>query len=63
MALAETSATKTAAAAKLFVLTARADLADAEAESAMADIDEVDSQSRYKDSAARAAQRDQPKPG
>jgi hypothetical protein len=63
MALAETSAAKTAAAAKLFVLTARADLADAEAESAMADVDEVDSRARYSDAADRAARREEPNQG
>ena len=42
MALAEASAAKTASAAKLSVLSARADIADADAELALADVDEAE---------------------
>ena len=57
MALAETSATKTAAAAKLTALSTRADVADAEAQTAMADVDEAEAQVRYQDATDRAARR------
>jgi len=57
MALAETSAAKTAAAAKLSALSSKADLDDATAESALADVDEVDAQSRYRVASDRAAKR------
>jgi hypothetical protein len=60
MALAETSAAKTAEAAKLAALSARADVADAESESAMADVEEADSQARYTDASARAIKRGDP---
>ena len=55
--LAETSASKTAEAAKLAALSARADVADATSESAMADVEEADSHERYKDASDRAAGR------
>ena len=54
MALAETSAAKTAAAAKLVVLTTRADLAEADTQSALADVDEIDAQTRYSEATTRA---------
>ena len=38
-------------------LSARADVADAESESAMADVDEADSHARYKEASERAAGR------
>lgn len=53
MTLAETSASKTAAAAKLAALSLNADLADAIAESAMKDVDEVAAQGRYRDAMTR----------
>ncbi len=55
--LAETSAAKTASAAKLAALSTRADHADAESESALADVDEIDAHARYDDATKRAAAR------
>lgn len=55
MALAETSAAKTATAAKLAVLSLNADLADAVAETAMADVDEIAAQDRYRQATNRAS--------
>jgi hypothetical protein len=53
--LAEASALKTAAAARIVVEVAGADLADAEAESAIADEDEVQARDRYRRAAARVS--------
>jgi hypothetical protein len=57
MVLAETSASKTAEAAKVAALSARADVSDAESESAMADVEEADSRERYRNASDRAAGR------
>jgi hypothetical protein len=54
MELAETSAAKTAAAARLFVQEARADLADAETDSAMSDVAEADAHNVYRAAIDRA---------
>ena len=59
MALAETSAQKTATAAKLAAMSSRADAADADANTAMLDIDEVEAHQRYDDATARAAERNE----
>ncbi len=55
MKLAEVSAAKTASAAKLAALSMDADLADAVSETALADVDEVAAQNRYRDATKRAA--------
>jgi hypothetical protein len=55
--LAETSAARTAAAAQLLARTTRADLADATSESAMADVDELGAQDRYRHAAEQAKER------
>jgi hypothetical protein len=57
MALAETSAAKTAAASKIVVMSTRADLADAETDEAMSEINEVEAQSRYREATDRAGDR------
>jgi hypothetical protein len=57
MALAETSAAKTAAASKVVVLSTRADLADAEADEAMSEINEVEAQDQYRAATSRAGER------
>ena len=57
MALAETSAAKTAAASKIVVLSTRADLADAESDEAMSEINEVDAQAQYRAATDRAEER------
>ena len=57
--LAETSAAKTAAAARLVVESTRVDHSDAEAESALADIDEVEAHDRYRTALDRAEKRQQ----
>ena len=57
MALAETSAAKTAAASKIVVLSTRADLADAETDEAMSQINEVDAQAQYREATDRAEER------
>jgi hypothetical protein len=57
MALAETSAAKTAAASKIVVLSTRADLADAESDEAMSEIDEVDAQAQYRSATDRAGEK------
>ena len=57
MTLAEASAGKTAAAAKLFVLAANADLADAMSDEAMSDVAEVAAHGDYRAASARAAER------
>jgi hypothetical protein len=62
MTLAETSALKTATAAKLAVLSLNADLADAVAETALADVDELAAQVRYREASTRVASR-QPRGG
>jgi len=56
MSLAETSATKTAAAAKLAVQSSRADLADADTELAMAEVDEAGAHQAYREATGRAGQ-------
>jgi DUF1680 family protein len=58
MALAERSAAKTAAAAKAAAMSTRVDSADAEAETAMAEVDEAEAHDRYREAAKRAEQRD-----
>jgi hypothetical protein len=55
MTLAEASAAKTAKAAKLAALSLDADLADAVSDTALADVDEVAAQGRYRDATTRAA--------
>ncbi|HET7181330.1 MAG TPA: hypothetical protein VFI15_03770 [Candidatus Limnocylindrales bacterium] len=55
MALAEQSAAKTAAAARLLVGTTRADLADSDAELALAEVDESQASIGYHGAANRAA--------
>ena len=40
--------------AKLLMLTTRADLADADTQSALADVDEIDAQTRYSEATTRA---------
>jgi hypothetical protein len=57
MALAETSAAKTAAASKLVVMSTRADLADAETDEAMSEVNEVEAQSKYREATDRAGDR------
>jgi len=54
MALAETSAAKTAAAARLFVMATNADLADTMSDEAMSEVAEVDAQGRYRSAVKRA---------
>jgi hypothetical protein len=61
--LAETSAAKTAAAAKHFVQTTMADSADAEADTALAEVEEAAAQSRYRGAVTRAAEKDGPPTG
>ena len=58
-ALAETSATKTAKAARVLVESTAADLVDAEAENAMAEVDEAAAHQRYRDAASHAMEREQ----
>jgi hypothetical protein len=55
MKLAETSAAKTATAARLAVQLSSADLADADAALAMADVDEAEAQIGYKAAVSRAS--------
>ena len=55
MTLAEASALKTATAAKLAALSLSADRADSVSESALADVEEVAAQERYRDATTRAA--------
>jgi hypothetical protein len=57
MRLAETSAAKTATAAKLAALTLDADLADAVSETGLADVEEQAAQNRYREATQRAAAR------
>ena len=57
MALAETSAAKTAAASKIVVLSTRADLADAQTDEEMSEINEVDAQSKYRAATDRAGEK------
>jgi hypothetical protein len=57
MTLAETSALKTATAAKLAALALNADLADAVAETSLAEVDEVAAQVRYREATTHAANR------
>jgi hypothetical protein len=54
--LAENSAAKTASAAKLMVESTLVDVADAESETAFAEVDEAEAHSQYRDAAARAAE-------
>ena len=56
-ALAENSAARTAKAVRLMVETTLADVADSEAETAFAEVDEAEAHSQYRDAAARAAKR------
>src|SRR5689334_16407818 len=56
--LAEMSATKTANAARVLAESTAADLVDADAENAMADVDEASARQRYRDAASRAADRE-----
>jgi hypothetical protein len=58
MALAETSAAKTAAAAKAAAMSTQVDVADSDAETSMAEVDEAEAHQKYRDATARAAQRD-----
>lgn len=60
MTLAETSAAKTATAAKLAALSLSADLADSVSDTALADIDEVAAHERYRDATNRAAAKSKP---
>ena len=55
MTLAEASAAKPARVAKLAALSLDADLADAVSDAALADVDEVAAQGRYRDATTRAA--------
>jgi hypothetical protein len=55
MTLAETSASKTAAAAKLAARSTRADMVDTQALAAMADVDEAEAHARYQTASDRAA--------
>jgi hypothetical protein len=55
MTLAEASAAKTAAAARLFVMAANADLADAVSDQAMSDVAEVAAHDEYRAASLRAA--------
>ena len=57
MTLAEASAAKTAAAAKLFVMAANADLADSLSNEAMLDVAEVAAHGEYRAASARAAEK------
>lgn len=57
MALAQTSAAKTATAAKQIALAMQADLADSEAATGIADIDEAAAQGRYQEASQRATER------
>jgi hypothetical protein len=57
MALAETSAAKTAAAAKAAALASQGDVADADAETAIAEFEEVSAQTSYRKAVKRAAER------
>jgi hypothetical protein len=55
MTLAEASAAKTAAAARLFVMAAKADLADAVSDEAMSDVAEAAAHGEYRVASNRAA--------
>ncbi|HJP89740.1 MAG TPA: hypothetical protein VJ850_11960 [Candidatus Limnocylindrales bacterium] len=55
MALAEQTAARTAAAARLLVGSTQADLADSDAELAQSEVNEVAARVGYRDAAARAA--------
>ena len=57
MALAETSAAKTAAASKVVVLSTRADLAEAQTDEEMSEINEVDAQAQYRAATDRAGEK------
>ena len=54
MALAETSAAKTATAARLFVMATNADLTDTMTDEAMSEVAEVDAQGQYRLAVERA---------
>jgi hypothetical protein len=60
--LAEKSAAKTAAAAKIVAMATVADLADADADTALAEVGEVDAHQRYREATSRAAQRPATRP-
>ena len=53
--LAETSAAKTASSARAVVEATTVDMADADAQSALADADELEAREHYRESAARAS--------
>lgn len=57
MALAETSAAKTAAAAKAAALSTQVDVADSDAETSMAEVDEAEAQQQYRNAVSRAEDR------
>jgi hypothetical protein len=58
--LAETSAAKTAAAARVLAQSTAADLVESNAENAMADVDEAEAHQRYREASSRAAERERP---
>jgi hypothetical protein len=55
MALAEDSAARTAAAARLMVASTRADLVEADSDVAMSEVDEAEAHSGYASASMRAA--------
>ena len=57
MALAETSASKTAAAAKIVVMSTRADLADAETEVSMSEVGEAQAHDDYRAAEGQSSRR------
>jgi hypothetical protein len=61
MTLAESSAAKTATAARLAALSLNADLADAVSETSLADVDEAAARQRYRDATDRAAGKSKPR--
>ena len=63
MALAEESAARTAAAARVLVGTTRADLADSDAELALSQVDEAEASVGYRAAANRAAEANRDRSG